>query len=74
MKATYDPQADALAIRWSDASYGESDEVEPGIILDYDKDGNIIGVEVLNASKQIKQIEGKPLLITTLNQLPQWQP
>lgn len=71
MKAHYDPEADALSIKWSDAQYVESDEVAPGVILDYDKDGNVIGVEVLDASKQIKQLEGKPLLITPLDKLPQ---
>lgn len=71
MKAHYDPRADALAINWGDAVIEESDEVEPGVILDYDKDGNVIGVEVLAASKKIKQLEGKPLLITPLNKLPQ---
>lgn len=70
MKAHYDPQADTLSIKWSEACYAESDEVAPGVILDYDKDGNIIGVEVLDASKQIKQYPGKPLLITPLDKLP----
>ncbi|MBE9193654.1 DUF2283 domain-containing protein [Gloeocapsopsis crepidinum LEGE 06123] len=69
MKAHYDPQADALAINWGDAAIEESEEVEPGVILDYDKDGNVIGVEVLNASKKIDQLEGKPLLITSLDQI-----
>jgi uncharacterized protein YuzE len=70
MKAHYDPEADALAIKWGgDAPYGESDEVAPGVILDYDKDGNVIGVEVLDASKQIKQYPGS-LLITPLDSLP----
>jgi uncharacterized protein YuzE len=36
MEAHYDPEADALSIRWGNADYEESDEVD-GVILDYDK-------------------------------------
>lgn len=57
MKAHYDPEIDALAINWGDESIEESDEIEPGVILDYDKDGNVVGIEVLNASKKIKQLD-----------------
>lgn len=71
MDAHYDPEVDALAINWGNAPIEESDEVEPGVILDYDKDGNVIGIEVLDASKKIKQLIGKPLLVTPLDKLPQ---
>ena len=71
MKAHYDPEVDALAIKWGgDIPYGESNEVEPGVILDYDKDGNVIGIEVLDASKKIKQLAGKPMLLTPLDIIP----
>lgn len=70
MKAYYDPEADVLAIKWGEAKYAESNEVAPGVILDYDRDGNVIGIEVLDASKQIKQSPGKPLLVTPLDSLP----
>lgn len=63
MRGHYDPEADALAINWGDAEIEESDEVD-GVILDYDKDGNVIGVEVLDASKKIKRLVGMPLTLT----------
>lgn len=71
INAHYDPDVDALAINWGNVSIEQSNEIAPGVILDYDKDGNVIGVEVLDASKQIKQLPGKPLLITPLDQIPQ---
>ena len=54
MKVTYDPEVDVLRILFSSAPIEESDEEKPGIILDYDKEGNIVGLEVLGASKRIE--------------------
>ena len=54
MKITYDPQVDVLRIVFSSAAIEESDEDKPGVILDYDKDGNIVGVEILDASKRVE--------------------
>ncbi len=53
MKVTYDPEVDVLRILFSDTPIEESDEDKPGVILDYDKNGNIVGLEILNASKRI---------------------
>ena len=52
MKAIYDPQTDTLRLIFSDAAIEESDEERPGVILDYDKDGNVVGLEILEASKR----------------------
>jgi uncharacterized protein YuzE len=54
MKVKYDQEVDVLTIEFSSAPVNESDEDKPGIILDYDKDGNIVGIEILNASKRIE--------------------
>jgi len=54
MKIMYDPEVDVLRILFSNAPVEESDEEKPGMILDYDKDGNIVGLEVLSASKRIE--------------------
>ena len=54
MKVTYDSEVDAMHILFSDAPIEESDEDKPGVILDYDKEGNVVGLEVLNASQRIE--------------------
>ena len=54
MKITYDPEVDILHILFSNTPIEESDEDKPGVILDYDKDGNIVGLEILDASKRIE--------------------
>ena len=54
MKVKYDQEVDVLTIQLSNAPVEESDQDKPGVILDYDKDGNIVGLEILNASKQIE--------------------
>ena len=54
MKILYDPKVDILRILFSNAPIEESDEEKPGMILDYDKDGNIVGLEVLSVSKRIE--------------------
>jgi len=54
MKVTYDPEVDVLRILLSNAPVEESDEDKPGVILDYDKDGNIVGLEILDASKRME--------------------
>lgn len=63
MKAKYDNDVDVLRINWSDAEIEESDSVSPGIILDYDSQGNVIGIEVLNASKKITNFHPNNLKI-----------
>ena len=58
MKVTYDPEVDLLRILFRDVPIEESDEDKPGVILDYDKDGNVVGMEVLNASQRVENPRG----------------
>ena len=53
MKVTYDPEVDVLTILLNDSPVDESDEDKPGLILDYDRSGSVVGLEILNASKRV---------------------
>lgn len=52
MKVNYDASVDVLRILLSDKTVFESDEEKPGVILDYDEAGNLVGVEILDASSR----------------------
>ncbi|MBI4688041.1 MAG: DUF2283 domain-containing protein [Nitrospirae bacterium] len=54
MKITYDPEVDIMRIIFSNAPIEESDEEKPGVILDFDKEGNIVGMEILDASRRME--------------------
>jgi uncharacterized protein YuzE len=54
MKVKYDKEVDVLYILFSDNKINESSEGKPGIIIDYDKEGAIVGIEVLDASKKMQ--------------------
>jgi uncharacterized protein YuzE len=51
MKITYDQEVDILRIIFNDTPIEESDEEKPGMVFDYDANGNIVGLE---ASKQVE--------------------
>jgi len=65
MKVTYDPEVDVLRILFRDVPIEESDEDKPGVILDYDRDGNIVGMEVLNASQRVENPRGVDYAVTS---------
>ena len=48
---TYDPEADAAYVRFSKSDILESEEVAPGVVLDFDNEGRVVAMEVLSASK-----------------------
>ncbi len=53
MRISYDQSDDAIYIRFSEAEYFESDEVREGIVLDFDKAGQIVAMEILDVSKRL---------------------
>lgn len=55
MKVIYDRDSDTLTIILRDGLVEESDEDKEGVILDYDKEGNLISLEVLDASRRVSE-------------------
>ncbi|MFH0765005.1 MAG: DUF2283 domain-containing protein [Calditrichota bacterium] len=52
MRLRIDREDDALYLRLDETSIVESDEVAPGIILDYDAEGRVVGIEMLDLSSR----------------------
>jgi uncharacterized protein YuzE len=56
MKVIYDSRTDTLSVVLRDeARVAESDEDKPGVILDYDDQGNLVSLEILDASKRVSE-------------------
>lgn len=58
MKLIYDRDADTLTIVLKDSVVEESDEPRDGVILDYDSQGDLVSVEILDASKRVAAPQG----------------
>ena len=54
MMATYDSARDILTIILASTPVEESDEINHGVIFDYDKEGNIVSLEILDASQRVE--------------------
>jgi uncharacterized protein YuzE len=53
MRLKVDKTSDALYLRLDETAVVESEEVQPGVVLDYDAADNVVGVEILNLSKRV---------------------
>lgn len=53
MRLKIDHNNDALYFRLDESAIVESEEIRPGVILDYDANGNVVGIEMLGLSKRV---------------------
>jgi len=63
MKIKIDSESDALYMRLTDTRIHDSEEVKPGVILDYDEHDNLVGVEILKVSERVSSSSLKSVLI-----------
>jgi uncharacterized protein YuzE len=61
MKMRYDEQVDALYLSLDESDVVESEEVKPGIILDFDAAGEVVGIEVLDVQRRVPRADLKEL-------------
>jgi uncharacterized protein YuzE len=53
MRLKIDKESDALYLRLDEAEIVDSEEVQPGVILDFNKDNHVVGIEILNLSTRV---------------------
>jgi len=63
MKFQYYPETDSLYIEFSDKACEDSDEVAPGVVLDFDAEGHVVGIDIDHASKivDLSKLEAEAL-------------
>ncbi len=64
MKMNYYPETDSLYIDLSEKTSTESMEVSEGVVVDYDSEGNLVGIDIDNASRKVRLSE------LTISRLP----
>lgn len=67
MRVKVDLQNDALYLRLDESAIVESEEIKPGLILDYDASDNVIGIEMLGLSKRVPAEALKQVQVETLS-------
>lgn len=66
MKLKVDQQADALYLTLTEAPASRSEEVSPGVIVDYDNQDHVVGIEMLYLSKRAPEVETRRLLFESV--------
>ena len=66
MKLNVDKEADALYLRVDDSPIVESEEVSPGVVLDYNESNEVVGVEMLRLSKRSSNLNLSALQFETV--------
>ena len=67
MKLKIDHEADALYLTLDESGAVESEEVSPGIIVDYNSDNKVVGIEMLHLSKRAPKLDTGKLLFETVS-------
>lgn len=66
MKIKVDREADALYLRLDDSQIVESEEVSPGVVLDYNEQDQVVGIEILSISKRAPNLNPRELQFQTI--------
>jgi uncharacterized protein YuzE len=66
MRLKINKEDDALYFRLDEAAIVESEEVEPGVVLDFDKNGRVIGIEILSLSSRVEMEKLRVLQFETV--------
>jgi uncharacterized protein YuzE len=65
LKLHIDQEADALYLRLDDSKIIESEEVSPGVVLDFNEDNQVVGIELLHLSRRSPQLNFQELQYQT---------
>ncbi len=65
MKLKVDQQADALYLRLDESNIIDSEEVSPGVVLDFNDKNQVVGVEILHLSKRTSKVDLKEFQFQT---------
>ena len=63
MRLHYDEKADALYLRLDDSEVVDSEEVKPGIVLDFNDQNEVVGIEVLDLKRRVPKADLKQLKV-----------
>ncbi len=66
MRLKVDQQNDSLYFRLDESAIIDSEEIKPGVILDYNAEDNVVGIEILGLSKRLPEQTLKKLQFETL--------